>query len=268
MTRILHLTDLHFGAERAELIAPLTEAIRAARPELLAVTGDLSHRGRPAQLAAALAFLKRLGLPFTAMPGNHDIPLYNLPSRLIAPFRPWRNEIGRHSTADCDAGALCLHGANTADPFSLRRGIFRETDLTRILSRARRAPAKAMHVLTCHHPLIEPPGFERGETRGARAALQALARAGIRITLSGHTHHWAIGLGITATAPQPMLMVQTGTALCGRADERDHGFSLLEIGARRVEITPWIVDEATLRFVPRPASAYFLRRGLWHLASA
>lgn len=264
MTRLLHLTDLHFGAERPELVAPLARAIQAAEPDLIAVTGDLSHRGRHPQLSRARTFLTRLQIPFTAQPGNHDVPLFNLPRRMLSPFGGWRRAIATRIPAETVHGPLWLHGANTADPFSLRRGRFRQRDLARILARVRRAPREALHVLTCHHPLTEPPGFERGETRGAAQALRALGAAGVRIALTGHMHHWAIGLGVDAATPQPMLMVQSGTALCGRPGERAHGFSVLEIGPARVTVTPWIVDEASRRFAPRAPHAFRLQGGLWH----
>lgn len=260
MTRILHLTDLHFGHERPELVAPLARAIQAAEPGLIVVSGDLSHRARGGQFRRAMAFLTSLGLPFVVMPGNHDVPLINLALRYLCPFWGWRRNVSPEMTPSASVGPVRIHSANTADPHSWRRGIFRDADLRRI-----RAALKedALHVLACHHPLIEPPGFERGETKGAPAALPILAQGGVRIVLSGHLHHWSIGLGISETQPQPLLMVQTGTALCGREGEKDHGFSVLEIEGDRTAVTPWIIDEASLTFTPRPVQRFVYGREGW-----
>lgn len=260
MTRLLHLTDLHFGHERAELVTPLAAAIRAADPGLIVVTGDLAHRARRGQFRRAMGFLNGLGLPFVTLPGNHDVPLINLALRFLCPFRGWRRAVSPLLTPQAQLGPVRIHSANTANPHSWRRGIFRMDDLYRILGGL---TGDAVHVLACHHPLIEPPGFERGETRGAPAALPVLARNGVRIVLSGHLHHWSIGLGITATQPQPLLMVQTGTALCGREGEKDHGFSTLDIAGDRVAVTPWIIDEGSLTFVPRPALRFTHGRAGW-----
>ena len=86
LTRVLHLSDLHFGAgdDRAiERGAPVL--IERFGPELVIASGDLSHRGRADQLAHAARFLRSLGPPVLAVPGNHDIP-YTFPARFT---RPW-----------------------------------------------------------------------------------------------------------------------------------------------------------------------------------
>src|SRR5207245_3022684 len=78
-TRVLHLSDLHLGAGDDEAIergAPVL--IERFRPELVIASGDLSHRGRPDQLARASRFLQSLERPVLAVPGNHDIP-YTFP---------------------------------------------------------------------------------------------------------------------------------------------------------------------------------------------
>ena len=42
MTRILHLSDLHFGLSAA-LVQLLLDLVNAARADLVVVTGDLTH---------------------------------------------------------------------------------------------------------------------------------------------------------------------------------------------------------------------------------
>ncbi len=267
MTRIVHLTDLHFGRERGELVGPLAEALRAAEPELVVVTGDLTHRARPAQYAMAMAFLRGLGLPFIAMPGNHDVPLYNLVARVLFPFRAWRRGVAREMTPVAEVGRLRVLSANTADPFRWRRGVLRDADRTRIMADLRAGGGEGVSILACHHPFVEPPGFQRGETRGAAEALPEFAREGVQVILAGHLHHWEIGLGITPEVPRAVLILQTGTALCGREGERDHGFSVLDFAPGDVAITPWIIDEAAGRFMARPAQRFVRQGGRWHIAA-
>lgn len=263
MTRIVHLTDLHFGRERADLAAPLAEAVRGVVPELVVVTGDLSHRARAAQFRAAMGFLRGLGLPLMVLPGNHDVPLFNIAARFLFPFAGWRAHVARDPVPVAMAGGVRVVAANTADPFSWRRGVLRPADLRPLAERG-----GALTLLACHHPLREPPGFARGETRGAAEALPALVRQGVDMVLSGHLHHWAIGLGIAPGRPQPLLIVQTGSALCGRAGEAEHGFSVLDLAPGRVGVTPWIVEEATGRFLPRPCLWFRRGEGGWHAAEA
>lgn len=268
MTRIVHLTDLHFGRERGELVAPLHDALREVRAELLVVTGDLAHRARRAQFRRAMAFLRGLDVPFMALPGNHDVPLFNPVLRFLAPFLGWRRSVAHDLTPSGQVGRAVILSANTADPFRVRRGILRRDDIRRIGALFRARPEGTLGILACHHPLRVPPGYQRGETRNARAARPGLIADGLQVVLSGHLHDWSIGLGITPGSPQPVLYVGTGTALCARPDERDHGFSVLDIGAGGVAVTPWIIDETSLRFRPREARRFVRRDGLWHPAPA
>ena len=46
MTRIAHLSDLHFGAEIPDVVAALVEDVARAKPDLVAISGDLTQRAR------------------------------------------------------------------------------------------------------------------------------------------------------------------------------------------------------------------------------
>lgn len=265
MTRLVHLTDLHFGCERADLVAPLTDAIRGAGPDLVVVTGDLTHRGRRHQFRSAVAFLNGLGLPYVTMPGNHDVPLFNLFLRILSPFGNWRREVGTPLAPQRAAGRALIVAANTADPSRVRRGRLRPGDLAAIGAGLRSSAPGVIPLLACHHPFEVPPGFEQGETRGAAEARPGLIRDGLQVILSGHLHAWKIGLGITATAGRPLLLVETGTALCARPGERDHGFSVLDLGPENIAVTPWLVSEPTAQFGPGPRHSFVRRDGLWYL---
>lgn len=263
MNRIVHLTDLHFGCERRDLVRPLHDALRQTQPELVVVTGDLAHRARARQFRQAMAFLHGLRLPFITLPGNHDIPLFNLFARFLLPFRGWRRHVCAELTPLAAFGRIRIFSANTADPYQWRRGILRKNDIQRLTTLLRDGPETAINILACHHPFIEPPGFDRGETLGATAALPVLAQAGLQVILSGHLHHWAVGLGITPTTPQPVLVLQSGTALCGRPDEQHHGFSVLDLSLGYITITPWIIDEAAAVFNPSASHRFVRVDGNW-----
>ncbi|HSI98018.1 MAG TPA: metallophosphoesterase, partial [Gaiellaceae bacterium] len=92
--RVFHISDLHIGRrETSEPFAALAELVREHEPELLLATGDLSHRGRRAELARASELLGELGIPVLAVPGNHDIP-YTFPARYTGTFSEWEREFG------------------------------------------------------------------------------------------------------------------------------------------------------------------------------
>ena len=94
MRTIVHLSDLHFGRTRPDLLEPLVEAVNGAAPDLVAVSGDLTQRARGRQFREARAFLDRLAAPCLVVPGNHDVPLDHLLLRLFGPWRRYCRLIG------------------------------------------------------------------------------------------------------------------------------------------------------------------------------
>lgn len=265
MTRLVHLTDLHFGLHRAELVTPLHDAVLATRPDVVAVSGDLTQRALRGQFAQAMEFLRGLGTPFLVIPGNHDLPAFNPLLRLVDPFGPYRRGAARDLTPVLQVGRLRLFGVNTADPLRWRGGVARRHEIDRICAAMRAAPVDVTNIAVCHHPLEEPPGFQRGETRDGDTALTKLAEAGLHVALSGHLHHWTKGLGIAAASARPVFQMQTGTALCARARERAHGFALMDFTAGRLAVTPSILDEPSARFLPQPTASFVYADGRWSL---
>jgi 3',5'-cyclic AMP phosphodiesterase CpdA len=263
VTRLIHLTDLHFGQDRADLAEPMAAAIRALAPDLIIAGGDLTHRARAGQFARAMAWLGGLGAPVVAVPGNHDMPLFNLLARAVTPFGAFRSHAGPPAWPARRVGRAWVMAANTADPRVWRRGVFRGDDLTRLRAELAQAPAGTVPVLVAHHPLAEPDGFSKGETRGADQALPDLAARGLQVVLTGHLHHWTLGLDLAPDRPQAVLQVQTGTALCARPGERDHGFAQIDLDDAGLTVTPWVASGPA---GPHPGTALRVRRraGLWH----
>ena len=87
MRTLVHLSDLHFGRVDAALLEPLIENVQPAKPDVVVVSGDLTQRARTAQFRDAAAFLARLPSPQVVVPGNHDVPLYNVLARFLTPLR-------------------------------------------------------------------------------------------------------------------------------------------------------------------------------------
>ena len=93
MRTIVHLSDLHFGRVDRRLLAPLLDTIKSVGPDLIAVSGDLTQRARRGQFMQARDFLRQLEFPTLVVPGNHDVPLFNLPARFLSPLAGYRRFI-------------------------------------------------------------------------------------------------------------------------------------------------------------------------------
>ena len=90
MAVLVHLSDLHFGRVDERLLDPLVAAVTAARPDVVVISGDLTQRAKRPEFEAARAFIARLPGPRVIVPGNHDVPLYNVVDRFLRPLARFR----------------------------------------------------------------------------------------------------------------------------------------------------------------------------------
>jgi 3',5'-cyclic AMP phosphodiesterase CpdA len=191
-TRVLHLSDLHFGAgDDAAIERGAPVLIDRFRPELIVASGDLSHRGREAQLTRASAFLRSLGPPVLAIPGNHDIP-YTFPARFTRSFREFERQ---WETTEPLYASPTLHvvGLNSVRPWRNQSGGIRARQLAAAEERLRSAEPSAFQIVVLHHHLIGAPWRSRKKPVARRNhVLAALVAAGADLILAGHIHQAAV----------------------------------------------------------------------------
>jgi len=183
---------LHVGTvEQPEIERSLGALIERADPQLIVVTGDLTHRGRPAEHERAAAFLKRLGPPLLVVPGNHDIP-WAFPARFTRPFREferhWETTEPVHSS-----DGLFVAGLNSVRPWRHQSGGLRSGQLQRAAELLSGAPERALRVVALHHHLIGAPWRSRKKPVARRShVLASLVDAGAELILAGHIHQAAV----------------------------------------------------------------------------
>ena len=187
--RILHVSDAHIG--RGDDLAPLL-AVRELgaelQPDLLVVTGDMTHRGRPDQMRRSAEILRELGLPLLAVPGNHDIP-YTFPDRFTKTFEQWEVAYGDPQPL-YSSESLVVVGLNSVRPWLHQAGALREDQLSHAAARLRDAPGGAYRAVALHHHLAAPPWPKASKKpiRERDRVLRALGEAGAELVLSGHVH--------------------------------------------------------------------------------
>lgn len=194
MRRLLHFSDIHFGAENKAAVAAALEFAHASSRDLTLVTGDITQMGYRREFEAAAQWLKALPEPVFCIPGNHDTPYWDLVARLFFPWRRFETLIG-HPAVDhqFEAEGLAVRGVNTARGAQARanwsKGVI-DLDQTRRAAEAlTRAPEGALRVLACHHPLVEMIGTPMtGEVHRGEAAALLFAQHGIDLVVTGHVH--------------------------------------------------------------------------------
>ena len=262
MTRLVHLSDLHFGFDRTALIEPLLDRVNRAGADLVVVTGDLTHRARSAQFAQAAAFLRRIEVPLIAVPGNHDIPLYKLADRMMKPYRRYRRIIAQNMEPVGHVGQVRVQGINSVDPMAWQRGVISAAQMRRVVEGI---DPDCVNVVALHHPMQQRPEVDKQLMRGAREAMALFELQGVQVVLSGHLHIWSAGAFLPPEG-RSVLQIQGGTALCARLDDRQNEFAVLDFQGPDLLIERHVAPMDEPGFRP-PEHLRFTRRDRrWHRA--
>jgi 3',5'-cyclic AMP phosphodiesterase CpdA len=190
MSVLLQISDPHFGTEQAPVMRALEQLVLAQRPDLVVMSGDITQRATRAQFRAARAFVDRLGVPAVlAIPGNHDIPLFALGTRLLDPYGRYR-EAFRPELEPVFESAHCLVvGVNTTRWYRHKDGEVSAAQIERVAARLRAATAQQLRVVVVHQPLaVTLPEDASNRLHGRDAAVRRWAAAGADLVLGGHIH--------------------------------------------------------------------------------
>jgi 3',5'-cyclic AMP phosphodiesterase CpdA len=239
MRTIVHLSDVHFGRVDPRLVTPLVSAIHEIAPDLVAVSGDLTQRARRIQFRQARAFLARLPFPLLVVPGNHDVPLFNVAARFLNPYGGYLRYIAQDLEpvfADDEMIAVGLNSARSL-PFD-GGGRLNEEQVVRASTRLRGARAESIKIVVTHHPFDLPAGHGDEHLIGrSDMAMRELAAAGADVFLAGHLH--VSHVGRTAEryqiAGHSALVVQAGT-LSTRERGELNTFNVLRIARPHITV--------------------------------
>ena len=217
-------------------MAGVRSALAEIEPHLVVVSGDLTQRARRSQFRAARAFLDALPAPWLAVPGNHDVPLWDVLRRIFSPLGRYRAYI----TAD-PAPLAILPGVRVLGLDSTRRKVVGRLLPERVeaISRLLEGPPEDLRVLVTHHPLVRKP------LKGAEAALQAAVRSRVDVMLSGHFHHFHAN-------PGDVLSIEAGSATSEREPRKS--FNVLRANAQELTVVVWTWNGQV--FAPGPVRAF------------
>jgi 3',5'-cyclic AMP phosphodiesterase CpdA len=260
MSRILHLSDPHFGTVDDRLVEPFLDLAHRLKPDLCVISGDLTQRAREDQFRVARDFLARLPGSALIVPGNHDMPLYNLPARLIAPLARYHRAFGPETEPQVHLPDAVVQGVNTANPFVWKSGRLRSGSVARLTQAFASAPPGHWHVAVMHHAPVPAADGTPADIADPPGTLIALAQAGADIVLSGHTHMPHAGF---AEAAAGVLFLQAGTALSTRLKTGTNDFALITLGSGQVQVESWLSPLGAAGFAPGPTLTYARPRAAW-----
>ncbi len=248
MRRLVHLSDLHFGRDRPEVLAPLTQSVNALTPDLVIISGDFTQRATDEQFMEAAAFIKTLNAPTLCVPGNHDVPLHNLFMRIFMPWRRYRRWINADLHPIFQDDEIVVIGVNTVNPFAWQCGWFRSRAIQRACAAFGTSADGRRHIVVAHHPLENSPGDGKSLMRGAATGLRRLSESGVDAVLSGHLHSWRADIFAYVEGRSSALQVHAGTSLSNRLRGEVNDFNVLDVGKDRLSVTRQAFSDSAAAF--------------------
>jgi len=258
MRTIVHLSDLHFGRLDQRLVAPLLTTIDAIAPDLIAISGDLTQRARERQFAEARRFIESLRFPRLVVPGNHDVPLYDLVRRVFTPFARYQRMIAHDLEPVHADNEIVAIGLNSARSLTFGRGRLNEVQVGRAVERLRGLPPSLVKIIVTHHPFDLPDDYASEHLVGrAKMAMRQLASVGADLFLAGHLH--VSHIGHTAErykiSGHSALVVQAGT-LSTRQRGEANAFNVLRVERPHIIVARHTWDNDRHTFIESSTRAF------------
>ena len=256
MKLVAHISDPHFGSEDPAIAAELLRELRTLDPAVVAISGDLTQRGRRVQFRAAKSWLEHLGMPYVVVPGNHDIPMFDLFTRVVRPRDRYLDTITRDLEPSFFDDSIAVCGIDTTKVLTTKHGRVPHASFDRVLTKLEMHD-RHWRILVAHHPFVVPPGSGEPTVRGAEDALAELEDAGVDIILTGHLH-LPHSEGSAGRNPRhTVINVHAGTCMSTRTRGEPNGYNQLRFtdGAVTIVHREW----NGLRFVDGAEKTY--RRG-------
>ncbi len=255
MSLLLHISDPHFGTEQPPVVQALRAMAHELRPEVVVLSGDITQRARSAQFAAARAFCDSLQVPhLLALPGNHDIPLFNLAARIFQPYAGYSAAFGTDLEPVLDLPKLLVIGVNTTRARRRKDGEVSVAQINHVVHLLRQARPEQLRVVVTHQPAcVMRPEDEPDRLHGGEAAVKAWSRAGADLVLGGHIHlPYLSDLCALKVVPDGRTYcLQAGTAVSHRVRHgTPNSVNLIHWDQAQCKVERWDYDLADRRFEP------------------
>jgi 3',5'-cyclic AMP phosphodiesterase CpdA len=252
---IVHLSDLHFGRLDPELPPALQRAVVEAAPDLVVVSGDLTQRARVAEFKAAARFLEGLPAPQLTVPGNHDVPLYNLLQRWLSPLGRYRRYITNDLAPFYEDAEIAALGVNTARAMTFKDGRINRLQIKAGMQRLAHCGKDVTRIVVTHHAFDTPdpaPGAAaHNVVGGADMAMAGFIGANVDMILSGHLH--MSGIGETTKRyrlpGRAVLLIRAGTATSTRQRGEVNAFNVVCIAGLELAVHCMVWRPDDMRFV-------------------
>jgi 3',5'-cyclic AMP phosphodiesterase CpdA len=264
MRALAQVSDLHFGAEDPLVAKALLADLKSLAPDLLVVCGDLTQRARTREFVAAAKYLAEAPSPQIVVPGNHDIPLYNLYRRFRKPLRKFSHAFPDARTEYVD-DEIAVVGLNTARSLTIKGGRISVRQIFALRKKFEEFPDDRTYVLAVHHNILPHPRARgSGKLGRAERLLKAFAGKRLDLALAGHLHR-SEGEALARVVPEPAntVFALSGVSISDRTRREGNSYNLVRVERGEIEIERRVYRAS--RFIRAESRRFTNQAGRWRL---
>lgn len=220
MASIIQISDTHFGTEQPPVVNALVEMVHTQAPDLVVLSGDITQRARSRQFQAAREFVDRLqARNLLIIPGNHDIPLFDIFTRAFRPYAKYSRQFGDDLEPVHHSQHLLVITVKTTRRYRHVDGEVSQDQIKRVAELLKTATPSQLRIVVTHQPVnVLRPQDEENLLHGHEAAIRSWSAAGADIIMGGHIHlPYVCALHKSLDGlPRKTWAVQAGTAVSSR----------------------------------------------------
>jgi 3',5'-cyclic AMP phosphodiesterase CpdA len=240
-------------------------------PDVLVVSGDLTQRAKSEEFIAARAFLDTLPGPQIVVPGNHDIPLYNIAKRFLTPLMNYQRYVTLDLVPQYVDDEIAVVGINTARSLTFKDGRINREQIAQIQQRMAGVAPHLTRIVVTHHPFDLPEQHDEDDlVDRAPVAMNAFAECGVDLLLAGHMHtsHAANSAQRYKISGYAALMVQAGTATSTRGRGESNSFNVLRVKHDLIQVERYSWKPGNAAFEPAGTEQFRRLGEVWATASS
>jgi 3',5'-cyclic AMP phosphodiesterase CpdA len=271
VTRILHLSDLHFGKPAVPAqIEAIEELIQSAKFDVVSISGDVSQRALSGEMQRARAFIRdaRRVSEVIVVPGNHDVRWWLAPlglGRRKAMYESYRTFINPDLESVLRVPGVTFVGLNTAHGVAWHTltwnyrdvsiiGDLRESQIEYARRQFEASPPEDARVIVMHHNPMKGELSRRHGVVNTKRVLGAFAKLGVDLVMCGHDHQEAIHF--VEHTRKGTVISTAGTVSNRSRGGRPSSLNIITIGGEAIELVTHIWSREECAFSPGPRRSF------------